>query len=357
MSVAFRSADERIERAPARQKQGQALSGAPKRKFAVYGAASCGGCEVALLNLNERLPEALETLDLVFCPCLMDAKTADVEAMPDGSIDFTLFNGAIRTPENEEMARLLRGKSRVLAACGACASDGGIPALSNLHSLAAHRRDIYGEGPTAAEPGKLPQLVYDAPEGRLELPAFHERVRVLAQIVHVDAVIPGCPPEPDRLWEAILRLASGEPLPAESRVLGAGVSSVCRDCARTRQDKTIGKLRRVFEFIPEPERCLLDQGLACMGIATRDGCGALCPKVNMPCTGCYGPTDGISDQGAKMIAALGSALETGFDPSMSERALRERAHACAGQILDPAGTWYKYTLAGSLLGGRALEDE
>lgn len=330
---------------------------ATKPKLAIYWASSCGGCEVTTLNLNERLMEALGQLDLVFCPCLMDAKTRDVEAMPDGSIDFTLFNGAIRTSENEAMARLLRRKTRVLVACGACASDGGVPALSNLHTLAQHNRDIFGGGPTAANPGEVPQIRYAAPEGTLELPVLYERVRTLTQVVKVEAVIPGCPPEADRLWEALLRLLSPEPLPEGCPTLGAGQSSVCRECDRQRSDKAIGKLRRIYEFIPDPGICLLEQGLACMGIATRDGCGALCPKVSMPCTGCYGPTEGIADQGAKMIAALGSALDTGFDSSMDESELKARARAFAAQLPDPAGTWYKFSLAGSLLGARARGEE
>ncbi len=48
-----------------------------------------------------------------------------------------------------------------------------------------------------------------------------------------------------------------------------------------------------------------------MGIATRDGCGAPCPEASMPCTGCYGPPEGISDQGAKMVSALSSILDLG----------------------------------------------
>jgi len=84
---------------------------ASKPKLSVYWASSCGGCEIAVVNLHEKLLELDARFDLVFCPCLMDTKKEQVESMVDGSIAITLFNGAIRTEENEKMARLLRKKS------------------------------------------------------------------------------------------------------------------------------------------------------------------------------------------------------------------------------------------------------
>src|SRR5579862_5520025 len=102
----------------------------PKPKLSIYWASSCGGCEVAVVNLHEMILDIDSYFDFVFCPCLLDAKRKDVEAMADRSIAITLFNGAIRTEENEEMAHLLRRKSQLLIAYGACSSHGGIPALS-----------------------------------------------------------------------------------------------------------------------------------------------------------------------------------------------------------------------------------
>ena len=95
---------------------------AAKPKLAMYWASSCGGCEVALVNLNEKLLAVDAHFDFVFCPCLLDTKISDIEALPDRSLAITLFNGAIRTSENEEMAHLLRRKSELLIAFGACSS-------------------------------------------------------------------------------------------------------------------------------------------------------------------------------------------------------------------------------------------
>ena len=89
-----------------------------------------------------------------------------------------------------------------------------------------------------------------------------------------------------------------------------------------------------------------------MGIATRDGCGALCPQVNMPCTGCYGPPEGVLDQGAKMVSALGSVLDIGELKDLSDDQIAAKIDEAIEALPDFAGTCYKYSLASSLVGGR-----
>ena len=81
--------------------------GKEKLKIAFYWAASCGGCEVAVLDVNEKILDVVAAADIVFWPVAIDIKYKDVEAMPDKSIDACFFNGAIRTEENEKMAKLL----------------------------------------------------------------------------------------------------------------------------------------------------------------------------------------------------------------------------------------------------------
>jgi len=114
----------------------------------------------------------------------------------------------------------------------------------------------------------------------------------------------------------------------------------------------VARFYRTYEIVPDPQKCLLEQGILCMGVATRDGCGGLCPEVNMPCTGCYGPPEGILDQGAKMMAALGSVLELGSYKGLSEQQIADRADVILDSIPDQAGIFYKFSLAGSILGGR-----
>lgn len=81
-----------------------------------------------------------------------------------------------------------------------------------------------------------------------------------------------------------------------------------------------------------------------MGIATRDGCGALCPAVNMPCTGCYGPPEGVLDQGAKMIAALGSVMDLGGYAGLSESDAAQKTDAILDTLPDLAGAFCRYSL-------------
>ena len=85
---------------------------------------------------------------------------------------------------------------------------------------------------------------------------------------------------------------------------------------------------------------LLDQGILCMGPATRSGCGGLCPKANVPCRGCYGPAPNVTDQGAKMVSAISSVIDS-QDPDEINRIL--------DQIPDPVGTFYRFSIPESML--------
>jgi F420-non-reducing hydrogenase small subunit len=264
-----------------------------------------------------------------------------------------LFNGAIRTDENLEMARLLRRKTATLIAFGACAATGGIPALSNLHSRAAHFASIYGGGPSLDNAaGRFPSVHTAMPEGDLELPGFHERVKRLEEVVAVDYTIPGCPPEPHQIWNVVKAVIEGAALPPRGSVLGAGQSTVCEECVRPKQEKRIAAFRRNFEVVPDATTCLLEQGLLCMGPATRDGCRAPCPRANMPCTGCYGPPEGVRDQGAKMIAALGSVVDFENCRGSDEEQLAARIESVCDSLPDAAGTFYRYGLAAPILDRR-----
>jgi F420-non-reducing hydrogenase small subunit len=291
-------------------------------------------------------------LDFMFCPCLLDTKKKDIEALPDNAIAVTLFNGALRTDENVEMAHLLRKKSQLLIAFGSCAKGGCIPALANFTTKDELLNTVYIDSPSVDNPsGIIPSGTTSFPEGSVHLPAFMGRVKHLAQEVEVDYYIPGCPPESHQIWNVIEVILSGD-LPPRGSTVGCGALTVCDDCDRDKADKRITAFRRTYEFYPEPKVCLLEQGLLCMGIATRNGCGAPCTKANMPCSGCYGAPDGISDQGAKMVAALGSVMDIGDTAGLSEPEITARVDAFLSTIPDYAGLFYKYTLASSTLGGR-----
>ncbi len=142
------------------------MSDEKKGKLALYWAASCGGCEIAVLALNEKILDVAAAFDIVFWPVAIDAKVHDVEQMADGEIDVCLFNGGIRTSEQEYMAHLLRKKSKVLVAFGSCAHEGCIPGLANLSN---RRTDLRHRLPRHAfdrESGPCRTAVHDRDAGR-----------------------------------------------------------------------------------------------------------------------------------------------------------------------------------------------
>jgi F420-non-reducing hydrogenase small subunit len=310
-----------------------------KPKLALYWAASCGGCEVAVLDVEEKILDVAAFFDLVFWPCALDFKYKDVEAMDDGAIDLCLFNGAIRTSENESMARLLRRKAKLLVAFGSCAMDGCIPGLANLTTRDDILRAAYRDTPSTIANG-YPEPSTEVPEGELELPRFYERVRTLGQTAPVDYFIPGCPPQPHQIEAVLGAIMTGAPLPPAGAVLGANEKTCCDECGRTRLEKRIKRFYRPWEIEAKPDECLLDQGIVCMGPATRGGCGALCVKANMPCRGCYGAAPRVRDQGAKMISAIASVIDS-HDP--------DEINATLDQIPDPAGLFYRFSVPASLL--------
>ncbi len=315
-----------------------------KPKLAMYWAAGCGGCEIAVLNTYEKILDIDANMEVVFWPVAMDAKYKDVEAMPDGYITLTLFNGAIRNDENEHLARLLRQKSKILVAFGACACGGGIPALGNLSTKGAIIDTAFSTPTTDNGTHVRPQTTFTVPEGELHLPELYPIVRTLDQVVPVDYAMPGCPPESRQIAAVvdlvIAALQGKAELPPAGSVIGAGNSSVCDECSRTRNQAKIGHFRRIQEFRPDPQVCLLEQGILCSGSATRSGCRAMCPQAGAPCVGCYGPTEGSLDQGARLMSAVASLIDS--------RDAKE-IDAILDGLPDPTGVFYRFSLGGSLL--------
>lgn len=315
-----------------------------KPKFAMYWAASCGGCEIAVLNIHEKILDVDANFDVVFWPVAMDAKYKDVEAMEDGSILLTLFNGGIRNEENEHIARLLRRKSKILVAFGSCANEGCIPGLANLSSTKEIFDTCYETVSTDNPDHLRPQFEYEMPEGEITIPKFYPVLETLDQVVDVDYYMPGCPPESHQIAaviDLVIQVLQGRAeLPPKGTVIGAGGSTVCDECKRTRNIKSIKAFRRIYDAQNDPELCLLEQGIPCNGIATRSGCNARCPSAGAQCIGCYGPAEGVLDYGARLITAYASVIDSN-DPEQID-------HILDG-IPDPVGQFYRFNLAGSLL--------
>jgi F420-non-reducing hydrogenase small subunit len=234
-----------------------------------------------------------------------------------------------------------------MVAFGSCASEGCMPGLANFADREQMMRFIYQDSPSTENPeGILPQQATEMPEGELELPEFYNTVKTLDQVVPVEYYLPGCPPEAKWIEIAVGAIVEGK-LPPPGTVIGEAVT-VCDECPRERSEKKISRFYRPQEIIPDPDKCLLDQGLFCAGIATRAGCGALCPSVNMGCRGCYGPNEGVLDGGARLISGIASVLDADTP---------EEIDAILDTLPDPAGYFYRFSLAHSLLHRTRLIEE
>ncbi len=326
------------------------MSANGKLKVGMYWASSCGGCDISLLEIGDRILELIRVADVAFWPCAADFKYADVAGYPDGYLDVCFYNGGVRNSEQEEVARLLRVKSKTLVAYGACASDGGIPALANFNARKEIFDVVYHDNPSTENPDHVePRPEVETPVGTLHLPRFYPAVLQLKDVVPVDYMLPGCPPQADRVWQAVQALISGA-VPSRNNAVRVGCAdkTVCDECPLEKRLVKIKEFHRHHEYQPEPGWCLLEQGVLCLGPATRSGCGALCLKAGMRCEGCYGAAAGVEDQGAAMIGALGGLLDA---------ASEDRAREMIEEIVDPAGTLYRFTMSSSMMKVRRHREE
>ncbi len=312
-----------------------------KLKLAAYWASSCGGCDVSILDLHERILDVAAIFDIPFWPVAVDGKYADLEAMEDGEIFLCLFNGGIRNSEGRHIAELLRRKSKIFVAYGSCACFGGIPGLANQASKQEIFDLVYKNNPSIDNPeGTLPQTHTDRAGRAITLPAFYKGVLPLAAVVDVDYFMPGCAPNPERLWDVVglvgQVLAGQAELPPPGAVIGAGEKSQCDACTRTKTEGLeLDRFYRPHEKRPDPEVCLMEQGFVCLGPVTREGCDRRCIDAQIPCRGCYGPLAGVTDQGATFLSAVATQMKAST-PEEVEQVLQT--------IPDPLGTFYRYSL-------------
>lgn len=285
-----------------------------KTGFLLLGG--CAGCEMSVVDLSEKLVDALEHIDVAFwAPTVADVKYDDLEKMADGAIDVAFIDGMIRLDEHIHMAKVMRRKAKTLIAFGVCAALGGTAGMGSLHDKKDLFEKAFKNTPTTDNPdGVFPQphcLVdgkYD-----LTLPAYEDKVRTLNQIVDVDYYIGGCPPHPNHVEAAINAMVTGE-LPPKGAWITAG-KAVCDICDRNpagRDDENrvlLNRVLRTVDGVPDEDTCLLQQGYICLGPITQGDCGGSCLNVNIPCRGCGGPIPGAEDYGAQALSTIGSILK------------------------------------------------
>ncbi len=321
---------------------------AAKPKVAFYWCASCGGCEETVVDLAEDILKVVAAVDIALWPVALDFKRKDVEAWKPGEVTVAFINGAIRLSEQEDWVKLLREKCPLVVAFGSCAHMGGIPGLANFTTREEIFANKYLRSPSVDNPdGTVPQLETEVDGYKLELPTFWKDVKPLDEVIEVDYYLPGCPPPPDLVMGAVNAILEGK-LPPKGSVL-APEKALCESCKRNEskpEELTIEKFKRVATSTPNLEECFLAQGYLCMGPATRSGCGERCINGNMPCRGCFGPTPEALDPGLKMLSAVASrgAADT-----------EETAQAFADSLVDPLGTFYRFSLPVSLLKRRLIK--
>jgi len=313
-----------------------------KPKVAICWLGSCGGCDEAVVDLNAALLDVTNVVDVILWPVAMDFKYHHIEAMADGEIVLSIINGHVRNSDHEEVAKLLRKKSQLVLSFGACACFGGTPGMANFRSKEDIFNWVYRDSPTVVNPnGTYPQPKSQVNGKELTLPAFYEQVYALNQIIDVDYYLPGCPPPPDLIANAVFAVVEGN-LPPKGSTL-APPKALCDTCKRNKTKPAkiaLKDFKRIHEIEADPDTCFLAQGVLCMGPATRDGCGEVCLNINMPCRGCFGPVEGVADAGPKFLSALASMLDVEDDKEMKE---------LIDKIDDPAGYLYRFSLPVSTL--------
>jgi F420-non-reducing hydrogenase small subunit len=321
-----------------RQKRRKEWPELPKKKLAVFTATGCSACENAILDIHYQVASLTRWAQFAFWPFVLASRWEDLQSGP--MLDVCLFAGAIGTEGDREAALRLREKSKILVACGTCAAFGGLPGLANLAPKSCDTSDTAQVEPT--------------------LPGIRSRVSNLNAVVPVDYFVPGCPPTQNLLWAALQSLVCcGESETrisfAASRLPGAislnitsgtlpppgstfaGEKAVCASCSRVKEEKKFTAFRRPHQINPDAGRCLLEQGLICQGLATREGCGGLCTAIGAGCRGCFGKAEAVLDAGAKMVSAISSTFDSADAAEIEE---------LSAKFVDLAGTFYRYTLPG-----------
>jgi F420-non-reducing hydrogenase small subunit len=315
---------------------------ADKPKVAIDWFGGCGGCDEAVVDINEEILAVADAVDLTLWPIALDFKYDHIKALKDGEITLSIINGSVRNSEHEEMAHLLRKKSQLVLSFGACACFGGTPGLANLRGREDIMQWVYKDAPTIVNPqGNVPQVSAKVNGYNLTLPEMYNQVFPLHTVIDVDYYLPGCPPPPNLVVEAINAIVVG-PLPPKGATLAPN-RALCETCVRNRTKPVrlaITEFKRISEIEADPEKCFLAQGVLCMGPATRSGCGEVCMGINLPCRGCFGPVEGVADMGAKYLSAVAALVDAENEG---------KAEQIIDQLLDPAGYFYRFTTASSIL--------
>ena len=165
-----------------------------KLKLATVWLDGCSGCHMSFLDMDERLLELAEVVDVVYSPLV------DTKEFPE-DVDIALVEGAVASVDDEKKIKKIRDHSKTLVAMGDCAITGNVPSMRNAMGPEAILDRAYIEN-VSAQP-QIPCIV---------VPKLLKVVRPIHQFVKVDVFLPGCPPSADTFYTAIKALVNGGPL-------------------------------------------------------------------------------------------------------------------------------------------------
>jgi len=275
-----------------------------------------------------NLATVLPALDIKYWQCVVDYKLSDLENYPEKSIALGLFEGTARTEEDVHLLKVMREKCQTLISFGSCSCFGGIPGLANFYDIEECLDVKFRENKTVTG-GQVPSE---------NVPGIEPVVRPNSDIVDFDIYLPGCPPTSKLILTAVTALLEGKPIELPPH-------TVCHYCAREKKETPITAIKRPYQGIADPDRCLLEQGYICLGSATWGLCEGQCVNKGATCRGCFGPPPPImQDHGANSMSMLGT-----YAPLTPEE-LKE-------QVKDPLGLFYRFTYATSHLGSIRIKRE
>lgn len=289
-----------------------------KVKLNTEWLSDCGGCHVAIVDLHEKILQVLEAVEIGHCPVLTDIKN-----YPDA--DVGIISGAIRNQHERDIAVRMRKACKAVIAFGTCAVYGGISGAGAIHSRDEIFDAVYRRNKTT----ELNVIPGD------KLPPLESTVHPLDEVIDVDMYLPGCPPHPYFIFEALAALIEGRK-PHEQ------FQSVCARCRREMRVTDVGQLRRGLDGIPDEQTCFLSQGRLCFGSVTLDRCLAACPNNGAVCTGCAGPT-------MRVLTEPNRDIRTEVAERMSRLTAIKYADVLAN-IEKFSKTHYAYAMATSMIG-------
>lgn len=311
---------------------------------AAYAFSSCAGCDVAIVNLGEKLLSLSEKIEFVYWTTATDFKLDDLKSYKE--LDLAIIAGSVRTSGHEELVKLLRQKSKLMVALGSCACYGGIPSLANLYDKNELLNTVYVESPSSSGEKETPKPLTKLGKFELTLPEFRDRCDPVDYATNINVYVPGCPPQEgtlDRFLGAVDEYCQTSSVP--NGLVLASEKTLCDTCSRKLPKKiSIDKLYRVHEIKLDETKCFLQQGVLCLGPVTRGGCDEKCIKANMPCKGCMGPIPAVKDPGAKLISVLGTILQSDKEKQLGEEGLKK----IIDDTYDLTGSLYTYLIPLSL---------